>query len=156
MFCSLVKQNPSKEKDPGSFTIPCEIGCLHIDNALADLGASINLMSYTMYEKLVLGEPKPKRMSMELADRVGSEEVIFDVDQSMKKPYTEDDKFYRNHDLDKVIQFATLELLDDDQPYNSLEEDIDQPDFEKCDASFDSKTPIRRIKQMNTPYSQET
>ncbi|GJT90026.1 hypothetical protein Tco_1078871 [Tanacetum coccineum] len=46
--CSAVLLNklPSKEKDPGSFTIPCDIGHLHIDNALADLGASISLMPY--------------------------------------------------------------------------------------------------------------
>ncbi|GKB40874.1 DNA-directed DNA polymerase [Tanacetum coccineum] len=69
--CSAVLLNklPSKEKDPGSFTIPCDIGHLHIDNALADLGASISLMPYTMYEKLGLGEPKPTRISLELADR---------------------------------------------------------------------------------------
>ncbi|GJT51704.1 putative nucleotidyltransferase, ribonuclease H [Tanacetum coccineum] len=69
--CSVVLLNklPSKEKDPKSFTIPCDIGNLHIDNALLDLGASISLMPYTMYEKLGLGEPKPTRMSLELADR---------------------------------------------------------------------------------------
>ncbi|GKA57936.1 reverse transcriptase domain-containing protein [Tanacetum coccineum] len=69
--CSAVLLNklPSKEKDPGSFTIPCNIGQLHIGNALADLGASISLMSYTMYKKLSLGEPKAIRMSLELADR---------------------------------------------------------------------------------------
>ncbi|GJX09819.1 reverse transcriptase domain-containing protein [Tanacetum coccineum] len=69
--CSTILLNklPSKEKDPGSFTIPCDIGHLHINNALADLGASISLMPYTMYEKLGLGEPKPTRMSLELADR---------------------------------------------------------------------------------------
>ncbi|GJV61086.1 reverse transcriptase domain-containing protein [Tanacetum coccineum] len=69
--CSTVLLNklPSKEKDPGSFTIPCDIGQLHINNALVDLGASISLMPYTMYEKLGLGEPKATRMSLELADR---------------------------------------------------------------------------------------
>ncbi|GJX25168.1 putative nucleotidyltransferase, ribonuclease H [Tanacetum coccineum] len=69
--CSAVLLNklPSKEKDPGSFTIPCYIGQFHIDNALADLGAGISLMPYTMYEKLGLGEPKATRMSLELADR---------------------------------------------------------------------------------------
>ncbi|GJU38728.1 reverse transcriptase domain-containing protein [Tanacetum coccineum] len=69
--CSAVLLNklPSKEKDPGSCTIPCDIGQLHIKNALADMGASINLMPYTMYEKLRLGEPKATRMSIELADR---------------------------------------------------------------------------------------
>ncbi|GJV25267.1 hypothetical protein Tco_1377962 [Tanacetum coccineum] len=58
--CSAILLNklPSKEKDPGSFTIPCDIGQLHIDNELADLGASISLMPYTMYKRLGLGEPK--------------------------------------------------------------------------------------------------
>ncbi|GKA36196.1 reverse transcriptase domain-containing protein, partial [Tanacetum coccineum] len=47
-MCSTVLLNklPSKEKDPGSFTIPCDIGHLHINNALADLGASISLIRY--------------------------------------------------------------------------------------------------------------
>ncbi|GJR29398.1 DNA-directed DNA polymerase [Tanacetum coccineum] len=69
--CSTVLLNklPSKEKDPVSFTIPCDIEQLHINNALTDLGASISLMSYTMYEKLGLGEPKATRMSLELTDR---------------------------------------------------------------------------------------
>ncbi|GKB44142.1 reverse transcriptase domain-containing protein [Tanacetum coccineum] len=68
--CSAVLLNklPSEEKDPGSFTIPCDIGQLHIDNALADLQASISLMPYTMYKKLSLGEPKATRMSLELTD----------------------------------------------------------------------------------------
>ncbi|GJV80825.1 reverse transcriptase domain-containing protein [Tanacetum coccineum] len=70
--CSAILLNklPLKEKDPGSFTIPCDIGNLRIDNALADLGASISLMPYSMYEKLGLGEPNPTRMSLELADRI--------------------------------------------------------------------------------------
>ncbi|GJU44653.1 DNA-directed DNA polymerase [Tanacetum coccineum] len=69
--CSVVLLNklPSKEKDPGSFTIPCQISHLQINNALADLGASISLMAYTMYEKLGLGEPKPTRKSLKLVDR---------------------------------------------------------------------------------------
>ncbi|GKC85966.1 DNA-directed DNA polymerase [Tanacetum coccineum] len=69
--CSAVLLNklPSKEKDKGSFTIPYDIGQLHINNALADLRASISLMPYTMYEKLGLGEPKATRMSLKLADR---------------------------------------------------------------------------------------
>ncbi|GJX78311.1 hypothetical protein Tco_0325122 [Tanacetum coccineum] len=51
--CSAVLLNklPSKEKDPGSFTIPYDIGQLHIDNALADLGASISLIANDIDEK---------------------------------------------------------------------------------------------------------
>ncbi|PPR87575.1 hypothetical protein GOBAR_AA33115 [Gossypium barbadense] len=40
--CSAILKNelPNKLKDPGSFTIPCLIGSLSVNNALADLGAS--------------------------------------------------------------------------------------------------------------------
>ncbi|GJY02645.1 DNA-directed DNA polymerase [Tanacetum coccineum] len=122
--CSPVLLNklPSKEKDPWRFTIPCQISNLYIDNALADLRASISLMPYTMYEKLGLGEPKPTRMSLELADRsiqyprgivenvlikVGDDEVIYDMEQSMKKPFTEDDECYSIEDLDETINEET-------------------------------------------------
>ncbi|KAK5836456.1 hypothetical protein PVK06_012245 [Gossypium arboreum] len=69
--CSAILQNklPTKLKDPGSFAIPCLIGNLNIEKALADLGASINLMPYKMFKQLGLGEPKPIRMSIQLADR---------------------------------------------------------------------------------------
>nr|GEU80464.1 hypothetical protein [Tanacetum cinerariifolium] len=81
--CSAVLLNklPSKEKDPGSFTIPCHVGNLHINNVLADLGASISLMPYTMYEKLGVGEPKPTRMSLELEYRpfLATARAIIDV-----------------------------------------------------------------------------
>ncbi|XP_022040159.1 uncharacterized protein LOC110942698 [Helianthus annuus] len=68
--CSAVLQNklPKKMNDPGSFTIPCLIGSLSVSDALAVLGASINLMPYTVFAKLDLGEPKPTRMSIQLAD----------------------------------------------------------------------------------------
>nr|GEW90820.1 hypothetical protein [Tanacetum cinerariifolium] len=66
---NMHTEEPLVEKNPGSFTIPCDIGKLHIDNTLADLGVSISLIPYTMYEKLGLGEPTPTRMSLELADR---------------------------------------------------------------------------------------
>jgi hypothetical protein len=69
--CSAILQNklPKKMIDPGSFTIPCLIGSLSVSNALADLGASINLMPYSVFAKLDLGEPKPTKMSIQLADR---------------------------------------------------------------------------------------
>ena len=56
-------------KDPGSFTIPCLIGSLNVNNALADLGASINVMPYKMFKQLGLGKPKQTRMSIQLADK---------------------------------------------------------------------------------------
>nr|GEW75111.1 hypothetical protein [Tanacetum cinerariifolium] len=71
----------------------------------------------------------------------------------MKKPRTEDDECYEIDNLDKVVQSATQELLDDDQLNNNLEEGIDHPNFKKCNHSSDSKTLIRRIEQMYTSYS---
>ncbi|XP_048228290.1 uncharacterized protein LOC107262407 [Ricinus communis] len=68
--CSAILQNKLLEKrGPWSFTIPCVIGDLTISNALADLGARINLMSYNLFTKLGLGEMKPIRISIELVDR---------------------------------------------------------------------------------------
>ncbi|GKC16099.1 DNA-directed DNA polymerase [Tanacetum coccineum] len=226
-MCSAVLLNklPSKEKDPGSFTIPYDIGQLHINNALADLGASISLMPYTMYEKLGLGEPKATRMSLELADRsiqyprgiienvlikvdkfvllidfvildmtkdsrvpiilgrpflataramidvfnkkitlrVGDDEVILDVDQSIKRPPTKDDEFYRIDDLDNTINTEAQELLANDEPDSflsrGLEKSIDQSDLEGCEPvecktenDSGSDEPIRRIASINTPY----
>ncbi|XP_076935919.1 uncharacterized protein LOC143602815 [Bidens hawaiensis] len=69
--CSSVVLNrvPEKLSDPGVFTIPYLFGSDAMSHALADLGASINLMSYSLYEKLELGELPPTRMSLSLADR---------------------------------------------------------------------------------------
>ncbi|KAK5835654.1 hypothetical protein PVK06_011348 [Gossypium arboreum] len=69
--CSAILQNklPNKLKDPGSFTIPCLIGSLDFNYALADLGASINVMPYKMFKQLGLGKPKQTRMSIQLADK---------------------------------------------------------------------------------------
>ncbi|GJV16747.1 reverse transcriptase domain-containing protein, partial [Tanacetum coccineum] len=198
---------------------------LHIDNVLADLGASISLMPYTMYKKLGLGEPKATRMSLELADRliqysrgiienvlikvdkfvlpidfvildmpedsrvpmilerpflataramidvfnkkitlrVWDDEVIFDVDQSIKRPTTEDDECYRIDDLDDTINEKAQELLANDEPDSflsrGLEKSIDQSDLECCESASsnendgsDSENSIRHIDCANTPY----
>ena len=55
----LQKKLPPKLKDPGSFTIPCAIGNPVFERALCDLGASINLMSWSIFQKLKLGEARP-------------------------------------------------------------------------------------------------
>ncbi|KAJ4717030.1 DNA-directed DNA polymerase [Melia azedarach] len=69
--CSSIFQRklPKKEKDPGSFTIPCTIGNSSFENALCDLGASINLMSFSVFRKLGLGEVKSTTISLQMADR---------------------------------------------------------------------------------------
>ncbi|CAL2280276.1 unnamed protein product [Prunus armeniaca] len=83
----LLKKLPPKLKDPGSFTISCIIGNLHIEKALIDLGASINLMPYSVFQQLGIGEIKPTSVSLQLADRsikypLGIvEDILIKVDQ---------------------------------------------------------------------------
>ncbi|WRX11769.1 Reverse transcriptase [Theobroma cacao] len=69
--CSAILQNklPLILKDPSSFTIPCTIGNLFFTKALSDLGASINLMPWSIFEKLGLGECKPTSVTLQLAYR---------------------------------------------------------------------------------------
>ncbi|GJS24774.1 putative nucleotidyltransferase, ribonuclease H [Tanacetum coccineum] len=150
--CSAVLLNklPSKEKDPGSFTIPCHVRDLHINNALADLGASIRLMPYTMYEKLGLGEPKPTRMSLELADRVliilgrpflAIARAMIDVFNKKIMPRVGDDEISEIHFLLK-----------------DLEKGVNQLDLDNCSLKCDkivSDSVIRRIDSIDTVYSGE-
>ncbi|GKD05268.1 putative reverse transcriptase domain-containing protein [Tanacetum coccineum] len=61
---------PQKEKDPGSFTLPCFINDLCFDNTLVDLGASVSVMPLSTYLNLGLGELAHTRLTVELADRI--------------------------------------------------------------------------------------
>ena len=58
-----------KYKDPGCPIISCIIGNFHSDNALLDLGASVNLLPYSVYEQLGLGELKPTKVVLQLVGR---------------------------------------------------------------------------------------
>jgi hypothetical protein len=60
---------PIKHKDPGCPTISCMIGVSCIEKALLDLGASVNLLPYSVYLQLGLGELKHTSMTLQLADR---------------------------------------------------------------------------------------
>ncbi|GJR07810.1 hypothetical protein Tco_0790462 [Tanacetum coccineum] len=60
---------PRKEKDPGSFTLPCFINNTCFDNALVDLGASVSVMPLLTYLNLGLGELAHTKLTVELADR---------------------------------------------------------------------------------------
>ncbi|XP_057452805.1 uncharacterized protein LOC130744657 [Lotus japonicus] len=76
--CSAILQRkmPKKRRDPGSFTTPVVVEGVTEVEALCDLGASINLMPLTMYERLNLGEVTPPTMlSLQMADH------------SLKTPY---------------------------------------------------------------------
>ncbi|GKA91623.1 reverse transcriptase domain-containing protein [Tanacetum coccineum] len=68
--CSAIILNkvPEKLEDPGKFLIPCALQELDRTNALADSGASINLLPHSIYKQLGLGALTPTRMTLELAN----------------------------------------------------------------------------------------
>ena len=69
--CSAVIQNslPEKMQDPGSFTIPYEIGHADVGKTLCNFGASINLMPLSVAKKLSLRELTPTAMTLQMADK---------------------------------------------------------------------------------------
>ncbi|GJU61336.1 reverse transcriptase domain-containing protein [Tanacetum coccineum] len=66
---TLLKKLPEKLGDPDKFLIPCNFPGIDVCHALADLGASINLMPLSFWKKLSLPKLTPTRMTLELADR---------------------------------------------------------------------------------------
>ncbi|XP_031120246.1 uncharacterized protein LOC116023388 [Ipomoea triloba] len=93
---------PQKLTDPGSFTIPCQIGEAEFKRALADSGASINIMPFCLFKKgasinimpfclfkkLDLGNLKPTRICIQLADRsIKPTRICIQLaDRSIKQP----------------------------------------------------------------------
>ncbi|XP_070046313.1 uncharacterized protein [Nicotiana tomentosiformis] len=74
-------------EDPGSFIIPCTIGSAEFAKALCDLRASINLMPYSVFKTLEIGQPRPTSMKLQMSDRTmkrplgAIEDVLVRVDK---------------------------------------------------------------------------
>ncbi|GJT52175.1 retrovirus-related pol polyprotein from transposon TNT 1-94 [Tanacetum coccineum] len=99
--CSAILQNelPPKEKDLGSFIPPCVIS-----NALADLGASVSVMPFSMFKRLGLGNPKPINMVIEMADR------------SMQSPKgIVENVLVKIHNFIFPVDFVILDIIKDDK-----------------------------------------
>lgn len=69
-WCSAILQKklPTKLKDPERFNIPCKISNFFFDKPLCDLVAIINMMHFSIFRKLGLGELKPITISLQLAN----------------------------------------------------------------------------------------
>nr|GEU32578.1 integrase, catalytic region, zinc finger, CCHC-type, peptidase aspartic, catalytic [Tanacetum cinerariifolium] len=122
----------------------------------ADLGASINLMPYSLYAKLSLETLKPTKMSVRLANRsfqypvriaenmlvekqlnlgVGTERMIFHIDSTMKHSYSNDDTSFSIDVIDKILEEDFDALLDEGSKIlHSIEGTILE---EKLFAEFD-------------------
>ena len=62
-------KSPLKYKDLGCPTILVMIGGTIVEKALLDLGANVNLLPYSVYKQLRLGELKPTSITLSLVDR---------------------------------------------------------------------------------------
>nr|GFD25060.1 reverse transcriptase domain-containing protein [Tanacetum cinerariifolium] len=102
--CSAVvlKKLPKKLGDPGQFLIPCDF--LEFDNclALANLGASINLMPLFIWKKLKLPTLNDTKMVLELADRTISKPTAV-----AENVFVKVGKFYF------LADFVVLDFVDD-------------------------------------------
>nr|GEZ15654.1 reverse transcriptase domain-containing protein [Tanacetum cinerariifolium] len=105
--CSVVvlKKLPEKLGDPGRFLIPCDF--LEFDNclALADLGASINLMSLSIWKKLKLPTLNDTKMVLELADV-----TILKPTGVAENVFVKVDKFYFLTDFDVLDFIADIRV----------------------------------------------
>ncbi|GJT34622.1 reverse transcriptase domain-containing protein [Tanacetum coccineum] len=84
--CLAVILNKLLEKlgDPGKFLIPCDFPRMDECLALADLGASINLMPLSVWKKLSLMELTPTCMTLELADHSITQSIVIAEDVYLK------------------------------------------------------------------------
>nr|GEZ86453.1 hypothetical protein [Tanacetum cinerariifolium] len=107
--CSTVvlKKLPEKLGDPGRFLFPCDFS--EFDNclALADLGASINLMLLSIWKKLKLPTLNDTKMILELADRTISKPTGV-----AKNVFVKVGKFYFPADFVILDTKMVLELTD--------------------------------------------
>ncbi|CAN6447216.1 unnamed protein product [Victoria cruziana] len=89
----LQRRLPPKLEDPGAPIIPCMLGDIHVERALLDLGASVNVLPGFFYDACGLEGLRPISMTIQMADRsvkrprgiiedvlVKIEDLIFPVD----------------------------------------------------------------------------
>ncbi|CAM8990050.1 unnamed protein product [Rhodiola kirilowii] len=65
----IQRKVPPKCGDPCTYTIPCTIGIIRLENCMLDLRASINVLPYSIYSCLRIGPLEPAGLTIQLADR---------------------------------------------------------------------------------------
>nr|GEV76698.1 reverse transcriptase domain-containing protein [Tanacetum cinerariifolium] len=121
-FAILQNKIPPKFGDPRTFLIPCNFNKAFSCNALADLGASINLMP---------NSSKQKQLNL----IVGTKRMIFHIDSAMKHSYLNDDTCFSIDVIDEILEKDFDALLDEGiEILHSIEGTILE---EKLFAEFD-------------------
>ncbi|XP_042056411.1 uncharacterized protein LOC121800997 [Salvia splendens] len=67
--CSAAKETDCQAEGSWKFTVDCLIGGYKVENALCDLGASINLMPLSVFKQMNIGTLKPTSATLQMADR---------------------------------------------------------------------------------------
>nr|GEZ45071.1 reverse transcriptase domain-containing protein [Tanacetum cinerariifolium] len=130
----LLKKLLEKLGDPGNFLFPCNFPRKAECLALADLGASINLMTLSVWNNLSLPDLTPTCMTLELADhsishpvgvaedvyvkvgeltlRVGKEAITFNLDQTSRYSVNYNDMTVKRIDvIDMACEEYSQEVL---------------------------------------------
>nr|GEW26324.1 DNA-directed DNA polymerase [Tanacetum cinerariifolium] len=133
--CSAIILNklPKKLEDPGKFLIPCEFPGMYECLALADLGASINLMPLSVWKKHSLLELTPTCMTLELADRTESKPIGIAKDVKVKVGIlTPSDDPIVSTTFPTLTPFGDSDFLlfEEADAFLGLEDDPDSPEFD--------------------------
>ena len=138
---SILQYNtPPKFKDPGIPAISYFIGDYKIDNALLDLGSSVILIPYSVYEKLGLGDLQPANMTLQLADmsfivsRGRTDDVLVKVDN---------DFFHAD--------FIVLDI-DPHLPKNNISVILGRPFLATTDATINCRTRVVDVSILNMRF----
>nr|GEZ92282.1 reverse transcriptase domain-containing protein [Tanacetum cinerariifolium] len=119
--CSAVvlKKLPEKLGDPGRFLIPCDFSEFHNCLALADLGASINLMPLSIWKKLKLPTLNYTKMVLELADRTISKPTGVAENIFVKVGGID----FESEEIENFLNDDSIPFGVEDSPFN-MDEDI--------------------------------
>nr|GEX97521.1 reverse transcriptase domain-containing protein [Tanacetum cinerariifolium] len=154
----LLKKLPEKLGDPSKFLISCDFPGMAECLALADLGASINLMTLSVWNRLFLPDLSPACMTLKLVDRlisrrlglqkmssskalidvfegeltlrVGKEAITFNLDQTSRYSANYSDMTAKRID---VIDMACEDdfLLEEVDAFLALEDDPTSPEVDQ-------------------------
>nr|GEX77660.1 hypothetical protein [Tanacetum cinerariifolium] len=154
-FSSTLKAligNKEKLRDPGKFLIPCDFPGMAECLALADLGASINVMPFFMWKRLSFPDLTSTCMNLELADRliswlvgvaedvdvkvgeltlrVGKEAVTFNLDQTSRYSANYSDMTAKRIDvIDMACEYDFL--LEEVDAFLANEDDHTSPEVDQ-------------------------
>nr|GEX57213.1 reverse transcriptase domain-containing protein [Tanacetum cinerariifolium] len=179
-FAILQNKVPPKHRDLESFLIPCNFNKSFSCNALADLGASINLILYSLYAKLSLETLKPTKMSEEDSKvllilerpflhttdaairvkhkqinlKIGTKRMILNIDYAMKYSYPNDDTCFSIDVINEILAEDFDALLNEEKLFAEFDEFMAMAADENSDSDTE-EPPFKKI-TFNTAYKIKT